>query len=86
MHLTDVNGSDIPDDVIKAVNVVVRLGKQTLYADIDKKRNRHSSQIDYVTHGLFHMSPVNRMRLERFRKQNSARFTDKNRPPFSLWA
>lgn len=53
MHLTDVNGSDIPDDVIAGADVVVRLGEQTLYADIDKKRNRHSSQIDYMTHGIF---------------------------------
>jgi len=53
MHLTDVNGSDIPDDVIARSNVVVRLGEQTLYAEIDKKRNRHSSQIDYMTHGIF---------------------------------
>ena len=53
MHLTDVNGSDIPDDVIARSNVVVRLGEQTLYAEIDKKRNRHSSQINYMTHGIF---------------------------------
>ena len=53
MHLTDVNGSDIPYDVIAGADVIVRLGKQTLYADVDKKRNSHSSQIDYMTHGSF---------------------------------
>ncbi len=53
MHLTDVNGSDIPDDVIASTDVVVRLGEQTLYADIDKRKNRHSSHIDYMTHGIF---------------------------------
>jgi len=53
MHLTDVNGSDIPDDVIAGADVIVRLGEQTLYADVDKKRNSHSSQIDYMTHGIF---------------------------------
>ena len=53
MHLTDVNGSDIPDDVIERADVTVRLGEQTLYATIDKKKNRHSSHIDYMTHGIF---------------------------------
>ncbi len=53
MHLTDVNGSDISDDVIAKADVVVRLGEQTLYADIDKRKNRHSSHIDYMTHGIF---------------------------------
>ncbi|MBI4525882.1 MAG: ornithine cyclodeaminase family protein [Deltaproteobacteria bacterium] len=53
MHLTDVNGSDIPDDVIEKANVVVRLGEQTLYATIDKNKNRHSAHIDYMTHGIF---------------------------------
>ena len=52
MHLTDVNGSDIPDDVIAGADVIVRLGEQTLYADVDKKRNSHSSQIDYMNHGI----------------------------------
>jgi alanine dehydrogenase len=53
MHLTDVNGWDIPDDVIGQANVVVRLGEQTLYATVDKNKNRHSSSIDYMTHGIF---------------------------------
>ncbi|MBI4524310.1 MAG: ornithine cyclodeaminase family protein [Deltaproteobacteria bacterium] len=53
MHVTNANGSEIGDDVIAGTDIVVRLGEQTLYAAVDKRKNRHSSSIDYTGHGIF---------------------------------